>query len=149
MMGLIDITHKEASAIINNELMGRISEGSGCLNPEYQYLGIDTDEGLIGFWVIHYTSHSTLNIHINILDRFRDDYALEAGWFFLSHVFSSIPELERVECEIPSCYKDVLKFTKKFGFEVEGIKRNATTRNDKLQDVQILGLLRSEYDGRS
>ena len=54
-MDLIDITHKEASAIINNELMGRISEGSGCLNPEYQYLGIDTDEGLIGFWVVHYT----------------------------------------------------------------------------------------------
>ena len=45
VMDLIDITHKEASAIINNELMGRISEGSGCLNPEYQYLGIDTDEG--------------------------------------------------------------------------------------------------------
>jgi len=148
-MELISITHKEASAIMDNELVNRISEGDGSLDPEYQYLGIDTDEGLIGFWVVHYTSLTTLCIHINIIDRFRDEYALESGWFFLDHVFGSIPDLIRVECEIPSCYIDVLKFTQKFGFKVEGIKRNAVTRDKKLQDVQILGLLRSEYNGRS
>lgn len=149
LMELIAITHREAGAIIDNELMGRISELDGSLNPEHQYLGISTDDGLIGFWAAHYTSGTTLHIHINIIERFRNDYALDSGWFFLEHIFNTIPELVRVECEIPSCYIDVIKFTQKFGFKIEGIKRNAITRNEQLQDVQMLGLLRSEYNGRS
>lgn len=149
VMDLISITHKEASALIDSELFDRISEGSGSLNPDYQYLAISTDDGIIGFWVIHYTGSRTLSIHINILERFRNEYALQSGWFFLNHVFSTIPGVERVECEIPNCYQDVIKFTQKFGFKIEGVKRKAITRNEILQDVHILGLLRSEYHGRS
>jgi RimJ/RimL family protein N-acetyltransferase len=143
------ITCKEATSLLDSELMGRVSEnGDGGLCPDYTYLGIYADEKIIGFWAIHYTSSTTLHIHINIVEDFRC-YASAAGWFFLGYIYEEYPEIMRIECEVPLCYQDVIKFILKFNFKAEGVKRKAVYRNGVLQDVQMLSLLRSEYNGRS
>jgi RimJ/RimL family protein N-acetyltransferase len=142
------ITVGQATELLDDELMGRISEkGEGVLDSSHTYLGIFIDGQPIGFWVAHYTSSSTLHIHININSQYRD-YAMGAGRFFLEYIHAEYPRIERIECEVPLCYPDVVKFIQKFNFKSEGVKRQSVYRDGALQDVQMLSLLRSEYNGR-
>ena len=148
-MRLKRITVEQATDLLDDELMGRISEkGMGSLNSDHTYLGIYIDSVPIGFWVVHYTSSSTLHIHINIKSQYRAR-AMDTGWFFLEYIHMKYPEIMRLECEVPHCYQDVIKFIQKFKFKTEGVKRQAIYRGGVLQDVQMLSLLRSEYNGRS
>ena len=148
-MKLEKITLEQAADLLDDELMGRISEdGEGDLSGGHTYLGIYVGSVLIGFWAIHYTSSSTLHIHINIRGQYRA-HSMDAGWFFLEYIHTEYPEIMRIECEVPHCYQDVIKFIQKFKFKSEGVKRRAVYRDGELQDVQMLSLLRSEYNGRS
>ena len=140
------ITVEQAKELLDDELMGRISEkGTGESNPDYTYLGIYVEGVPIGFWVVHYTSNSTVQIHINIKKEHRA-HGVDAGWYFLEYIFTKHPKIMRVECEVPHCYQDVIKFIQKFKFKSEGVKRQAVYRDGALQDVQMLSLLRSEYN---
>ena len=148
-MKLGRITREQAVGLLDDELMGRISErGSGEFDPAHTFLGILVNGAPIGFWVVHKTSSSTLHIHIQIQYRHRA-HAMDAGWLFAEYIFGGYPEIMRLECEVPHCYPDVIKYILKFNFKSEGVKRKAIYRDGELQDVQMLSLLRSEYNGRS
>jgi len=154
-MELVRISPAQAKEILKDrELWERISE-DGLSYKEYKvpdynvYLGIQVDDKLIGLWWLEFECSSSINIHINILKEHRK-HAFDAGNLFLSHFKDNFSEqFQKLNCKIPVIYKDVYNFTKKFGFQDEGLDRLSIVKNGELIDRYILGITRGEINGRS
>lgn len=139
------ISASDAAEICDEELLERVSE-SGDIGKDdsLKYLAIVVNGLVIGFWVYHFKSSVCIQLHINILKKYRN-MAYEVSKVFLSQLFKNEKRCQRIECEIPECYPEVIAFSEKFGFKPECIKRNATTRNNVLMSVYLLSLLRSDF----
>ena len=83
-------------------------------------------------------------IHAHILKEHRK-HALEAGTaiigWFINEVHS---DFKKLVAEIPVTYPDVYHYTKKFGFQDEGINRKSIMKKGQLVDQYRLGLTREE-----
>lgn len=54
--------------------------------------------------------------------------------------------LNRLECEVLDFNYGVVNFHRKFGFELEGIKRKAFRRNDSYHDIYCLSILKKDWE---
>lgn len=71
----------------------------------------------------------------------RENLALHvAQWLFNRY------RLRRMTAMIPLNQKGVIRFTKRLGFQQEGVKREGTLRHDQWIDLAIFGLLHSELE---
>jgi RimJ/RimL family protein N-acetyltransferase len=108
------------------------------------YMIIEVEGKNIGVWCIYPVNRTTLNIHCNILKEYRN-HGMAAGKLILDWFANESPEqYKKLNAEIPVIYPDVYYFTKKFGFEDEGINRQSIVKNGELVDQYRLGLTRSE-----
>lgn len=62
------------------------------------------------------------------------------------HYAFTILDLNRLECEVLDFNYAVVNFHRKFGFELEGIKRNAFYRNGSYHDIYCLSILRKDWE---
>ena len=110
------------------------------------FLKVVTDKGdLAGFYVLHPFNGSTLQIHANILPSFREKYAKLSGTAVLKWIKDkSPPQYHKVIALIPEIYENVYFFTKSFGFEDEGLLKQAYRKNSKLHDIHVLGIMRAD-----
>jgi UDP-4-amino-4,6-dideoxy-N-acetyl-beta-L-altrosamine N-acetyltransferase len=65
---------------------------------------------------------------------------------FLDMAFSEY-DLEKINCEVISFNKKVVDMHKRFGFVVEGTRRNHVVRDGDKYDVILLGITKDEWHG--
>ncbi|OQY51864.1 MAG: UDP-4-amino-4,6-dideoxy-N-acetyl-beta-L-altrosamine N-acetyltransferase [Candidatus Parabeggiatoa sp. nov. 2] len=63
----------------------------------------------------------------------------------LEHAFGEFG-LEKLNCEVFSTNEKVIRLHKKFGFKVEGIRRNNIIKGNERLDVILLGILSREWE---
>lgn len=146
--------------LMDPDIFGRITDDSHArleIDPQKECwvamkLGTATDRNVFaphsdiaGVYCLHSLNAWTMQIHAHVLPQFREEYAMATGrailkWF-LEHT-----EYLKVVAEIPTCFPDVLKFTKKFGFKEEGCNRQSLMKDGELVDQVWLGITRSEIE---
>lgn len=65
-------------------------------------------------------------------------------FIFLDHAFDATG-LAKVNCEVLSCNPGVVRMHQKFGFKIEGTRRQNVVKANVREDVILLGLLREEW----
>ncbi len=108
--------------------------------PEYLFLGIYKKNKLLGMFFFHPVGNETVQIHIQIFEKYRKKHAFNAGnaamnWFLES-------EYNKMMAEIPEQYIDVYKYTRKFGFQACGINKGAYVKDGITYDEFVLELTR-------
>lgn len=148
-MEIIPLNIALVKHITDKELFDRISE-DGCDFESYSpptdcvYLGLIKNDSIIGYWVIKSENSVTLDIHCNILERYRE-HSVEAGNHFFNYIFDKYPVIKKLNCKIPVTFKDVYHYAKKFGLKDEGIDRKSYIKNGEIIDRHILGLTREDW----
>ena len=136
--------------LIDPEIYDRISDDSRAklkINTKTQYwVKMEVDDELIGVYWLQPLNRWTVNIHAQILAKYREKHAFESGKAILQWFLDNTDYLKIVG-EIPDCYPDVIKFTQKFGFQIEGCNRQSVMKNGKLIDQTLLGITRAEIEG--
>ena len=147
-------TSEVENILLDDEIFERIAEDgqdkesfSLPFDVHHLYIMIVDEKTPIGVWCIYPANGVTLNIHCNILKKYRNS-AVEAGklimeWF----VHDSPAQYQKLNCEIPIIYRDVYQFTKKFGFKNEGENRRSIMKKGRLVDQWRLGITRDEARG--
>lgn len=125
--------------------LDRISEDNAELeinvNKEAWILMSENDQN-IGIYCLHPLNSVTLQIHAHVLPEFRR-FAYQTGVEILTWFLDNV-KYDKIVAEIPKLYPDVYYFTKKFGFQDEGINRQSHKKYGKLHDTWYLGITRSE-----
>ena len=129
-----------------NECWNEISEDNA---PTYiadvireYWIGLYSDQ-LIGCYRIHQINAATHEIHAFILPNHRDEYAKESGLTILQWILDNT-DCQKLICNIPEKYQNVIGFVKSLGFKHEGINRLSFTKNGKLWNMHNFGLTRNE-----
>ena len=110
------------------------------------YFIIEVEDVPIGYWLLHPDngSSTTLMIHAHILKQHRK-HAYDAGCQIISWFINGNDDnIQKLVAEIPVIYQDVYHFTKKFGFQNEGINRKSIMKGGELTDQYRLGITKSE-----
>ena len=150
MMKLLPITKAIVKDMLSDEeLFNRYCEDGLTFDsytvPDGIYLGIFKDDTLIGFWAIDMETSSTINIHCNVLKRYRE-HSNEVGGNFADYIFTTHKNIHKLNAKIAVIYPDVYNYTKKFGMKDEGIDRASFIKNGSLHDRHIVGLTREDYE---
>lgn len=147
-MELVPITPDQVKYILRDEeLFSRVSE-DGMKHSDYvplmnkMYLGIFTDNTLIGYWSVEAENSITVNIHCNVLKQYRAKHSSEVGQYFVDYIFSKYEKIQKLNCKIPVIYPDVYAFAKKLGFKDEGIDCKSVMKGGNIVDRHNLGLKR-------
>lgn len=135
------------SVLTDPEIFARISE-SGLTD---KHIVLDTqkeawltmsDEGLIGAICLTPLNSVCVDIHVHILEDFRDDYAMasmiETFKFFMG------TDYEKITASIPECHADVCGFALKVGFKEEGLNRASYRRDGEIISQRLFGITRNE-----
>lgn len=130
-------------------IYARIKE-DGCnevkLDPDSEAWLLMTDKTTaVGVYCLHPLNSTTLQIHAHVIDVYRQDHAYETGLEALRWFLNNTEHLKLV-AEIPTLYPDVIKFTKKYGFQHEGLNRQSIMKQGKLYDQVWLGITRPEVE---
>lgn len=104
------------------------------------WVGIFSDEGLVGIYRIHQVFNVCFQIHAFMMDRAQK----ESGKVILRWCVENIEEMQKLIAEIPVIYPNVHRFTLNQGFVDEGTNRSSFTKNGELHDVHRLGITRGE-----
>jgi len=141
---------EEVDAILRDpELFSRIAEDGieDYVTPfdgNQRYMMLMKGDLPIGVWNLYPINTVTLNIHCNILKEHRE-HGKEAGRLILDWFVNKCPaQYQKLNAEIPFTYPEVYHFTKKFGFQDEGINRLSISKNGLLVDQWRLGITRQE-----
>lgn len=108
--------------------------------PDYLFLGIYDKNELVGMFFFHPAGNNTIQIHIQIFEKYRKEYAFDAGKMAVKWFIDS--GYSRMIAEIPEIYMDVYNYTKKFGFVQCGINKGTYFKNGTKHDEFILELKR-------
>lgn len=136
------------SVLIKDALWDAISE-DGQDKDEFEvdlnsniFLKINEGETCIGFYILHVFNGATMQIHANILPKYRK-HAKTSGEKVLSWFRDNAPKkFEKLIAQIPVIYPNVYHFTKNRGFKDEGLITKAHRKNGTLVDIHLLGLER-------
>ncbi len=71
-------------------------------------------------------------------------YSIEAEYMIINYGFE-ILGLNKIYCENLENNKNIINVHKKFGFKLEGIKRQEILRNNKYFDIYLMSLLKKDY----
>lgn len=109
------------------------------------WLGVYTDDGLIGLFYIHDINFTTVQLHAHILEPYRKQYAKEAGRLVIAYFANEMSDrINKLIAEIPVCYPDVYHFSLNNGLKDEGINRQSTLKNGEYMDQHRLGITKEE-----
>ena len=141
-------SHKEVEEVIKDpELFARIAEdGISDFKVDMSncYLLMKKDDITIGVWCLYPSNRSTLNVHCNILKEYRN-HGAECRDLFLDWFRNECPKhYVKLNAEIPMIYPEVYYYTKKAGFQDEGINRQSICKDGVMVDQWRLGITREE-----
>ncbi len=114
-------------------------------NKNYLWIGVYLDKKIIGMFFLHPTNNTTIQIHIHILEKFREKYAYESGAKIISWFIHEAPKnIVKMIAEIPALYQDVYHYSKKFNFVDEGLNRASFKKNRIMHDQYRIGITKKE-----
>lgn len=130
--------------LADKELFNRVSDDSMTYDqftPPHNgiYLGAFHDGVLVGFWWLIPDNAITIDVHCNILKKYRNLSGLLVDEFY-RYVIDNFKATNKLTCKIPTTYTDVYKFTKKHGFADEGLDRQSVKKSGKILNRYILGM---------
>jgi RimJ/RimL family protein N-acetyltransferase len=136
----------------DNELWERVSEDGNkkenfklSENPYFWWVGCFNKKGvLVGLFWLHHINNASVQIHAHVKKEFREEYSVKCGKEMIKYFVKNFKFYNKLIAEIPVIYKDVIKFTLKFGFKFEGTNRKSVLKNGELLDQNRYGLLKSE-----
>jgi hypothetical protein len=105
------------------------------------YLTPVSPEGVIGVFIIHQDTQCSYKIHANIMIGFRRKYSEEACEKVVQWVWDNI-DTDKLNCDIPCIYKNVVDRALAVGFEIEGIRKKVYLKDNKALDLVMLGIER-------
>lgn len=73
-------------------------------------------------------------------------YGTEAISAVVNYCFKTWPELQRIEAEVYVLNLGSMALLRKVGFQEEGRRRKAATKNGKTSDVAMFGLIRDDLE---
>jgi len=87
----------------------------------------------------------TINIHINVLKKYRKKYAKPIGKEIIRFFAEDAPKAwQKMNAEIPVIFHDVYQFSLNCGLTQEGINRSSTLKNGEMMNQYYLGITRKE-----
>lgn len=102
---------------------------------------------IVGIYILHAFNGATLEIHANILPKYRKRCATQSGEKMLEWFKENGPDkYHKLIAMIPVIYPHVYHFTLNRGFKDEGLLTTAYRKKGKLHDIHILGLERSTLE---
>lgn len=108
------------------------------------WLVILADGEEIGVYKFNTHNSVTVEAHANILPEYRSQFGRASGVAALEWLYRNAPGYEKVIAQIPVIYKNVLRFTREFGFKDEGVCRKSYKKNGQIVDRIHLGITRDE-----
>ena len=137
------------SVLFDSEMFSRISEDGQLIDDinieissNHLWVALYHNEILLGIGWIHPLSIATGMIHIHVSKQHRS-HSYQCGMMMLDAMLS-LTQHNKFNAEIPIIYRDVIKFTQKMGFQIEGTNRQSVYKNGQLVDQIYLGCTRSE-----
>ena len=151
---LIDDHGWIVSALNSPEMIERISEDGQEFKFDYStvkkmadsgyMLGWIVDGQITGFYWVHPFTYSILQIHAHFPKQKRN-HAKHSGEQMLKWLQNNVPShYKRFIAMIPSCYEDVIGFSKREGLSDSGAIKNAAYRHGQCYDLTILGVDRGD-----
>ncbi len=151
---MIDIVRSDDYNLINSilndpELYKTIAEDSEVKCGEFETLESDhvyyllpiTPDGVAGVFIVHPDSGASHKIHANILKEYRKKYSKDACEEVVRWVWANT-RIEKLNCDIPVIYPNVIDRAKACGFVEEGVRTHSYLKNGAACDVMLLGLKR-------
>lgn len=105
------------------------------------YLLPMTPDGPAGVFIVHPDSGASYKIHANILKKYRKEYSETACNDVVQWLWKNTG-INKLNCDIPVIYPNVIHRAKASGFVEEGIRTHSYLKNGKVLDVMLLGLQR-------
>ena len=109
------------------------------------WIGLFADK-MIGCYRIHQINSATWEIHAFILPEHREKYSILSGNSILQWCLDNT-DMQKLTCNIPEKFQNVIHFVKHLGFKHEGVNRVSYTKDSQLWNVHNFGLTRHEIEG--
>lgn len=110
------------------------------------WLSIRADDKPIGLYQLQKRNAVTVEIHANMLPKYRKRHSDASGKAALRWVREELPDIRKVIAWVPMLYMNVRAFCEKQGFRLEGTNRASYLKNGRLHDQYLLGITCSEID---
>ena len=110
-----------------------------CLNKENK---------LVGNIAIYNVNQQNLNCEIGLViskNHQRKGFGKEALQILIDFIFNYLP-MQKIKLDVFSFNKSAISLYEKLGFKHEGTLRNELFRFGKFQDMELFGLLRTEWE---
>lgn len=101
------------------------------------YLSLHAGGKVIGFVYAHSKYYKLIQCHINILPEYRREWSKAAGAAIIEWILCNT-EHDQIYTEVPAIYSNVRRYLESFGFECIGTIKACYTKNQHLNDVNIL-----------
>ena len=103
------------------------------------WIGMFTDK-LVGMYRIHQLTSVSYQIHAFMMDRSQKD----SGKVILQWVIDNLPDMLKLNADIPEIFPNVLHFCLNLGFQDEGYDRHCYSKNGRIWGMNRLGITRDE-----
>lgn len=130
-----------------------VISGDGAPNPED--FEIDLDQTLfiagelfdipVAVMLFHKKNKICWQLHIQIIPEFRKLYADQFAQKSLDLFFNQYSGTTLI-AEIPTKYQNVVEFSTRHGFTIDGLCKDAYLKNNTLYDVVYLSLRHAEHE---
>jgi len=110
--------------------------------PQAHYLGGFVDGVCVGVIMVNPISKRVADVHIQVLPEYRKSYAVDFGVSARDWLFDA--GFEKLVSQVPFCNTAVKNFSRKIGFEVEGVCRHRWFKHGKVWDSWYIGCVRGE-----
>ncbi len=104
-----------------------------------------TSDKIIGCYLVEPKNSVMIEVHPNIIPKYRKKYTKETGIVFFKWVLSD-KRIKKLISYIPVIYPNVRDFCLDFGLKHEGINRLSTIKNGELHDQWMMGITRDEIE---
>ena len=108
-----------------------------------KYISAFIDGKFMGAFMIVLFSKTEIEVH-SLLKKTSIKYSRELGKESISLVFSTYDNLRLTAQIIDGMYKP-MSFIKKLGFELEGIRKDACMKDNKITNIHMFGLTRKKW----
>lgn len=128
----------------DQELYNRISDDFTSIdrwNPKLSmWLGWFEDDVCKGLLSVTEQNAIVLEIHLHVPKKYRGKDSFKIGNGIIQHLADNCDKrFVKINARIPECYKDVVRFSEKCGFDQEGLDRKSYLKNGKYYNTVLIG----------
>ena len=108
-----------------------------------KYISAFIDGKFMGAFMIILFSKTEIEVH-SLLKKTSIKYSRELGKEAIELIFKTYDNLRLTAYILDGLYKP-MSYVKKIGFELEGIKKDACMKDNKITDIHMFGLTRKKW----